>query len=1053
MNPKRLLKRIPAVLVMSLLSIAMFAQSSISGTVLDSSGSPVIGANVIVNGTLNGTTTDIDGRFTLANVPASAELFVSFIGYVSQTIPVGTRTVFEIVLADDADFLDEIVVVGYGVQKKTNLTGAVSMVESDVFESRPVQNVAQALQGQIPGLTMSVGNAGGALDSSLSISIRGGGTIGSGSSGNPLVLIDGIEGNMNTVNPNDIESVSVLKDAASASIYGARAAFGVILITTKSGKAGKTHVNYTGNVRFSEAIQVPKMANSMQFAQYFNAANINNGGGQVFNDEALERIQNYLDGKYTDPTTPEYYGTMVNPTNNRYNNYGGAFANTDWFKEFYKDWTPSQEHNLSISGGNEKITYLVSGNFLNQQGLIRHGEDRFKRYTLNARISAQLASWAKLNYSAKWTRQDYTKPNYLSGLFYHNIARRWPTCFTQDPNGHWAPEMEIIQLEEGGIYKDQKNWYTNQAQIVLEPVKDWHINLEGSFRQHAQRQHTEVLPIYGYDADNEPYLLTWSDDYSAGTSRVYEYRNMQDYFSTNLYSDYSRTIGGHYFRVMAGFNAELYKNDGLWGEGRNLITPTVPELNTTQSDKKVNNSASELALAGFFGRINYNYKERYMLEANLRYDGSSRFVGDKQWGLFPSVSAGWNVARESFWEDYVGTVSMLKFRGSWGQLGNNEVDNYYPFFQNMPTGVDNSSWLVDGKRGNTSSLPGIVSSVLTWETIESWDLGFDYAMFNNRFTGSFSYYNRYTYDMVGPAPTLSSILGASAPKVNNADMKSYGWELEVAWRDNIADFNYGARFVLSDNQRKILRYPNETGSLNDYYVGEKLGEIWGYTTVGIAQTQEQMDAHIAGNRPNWGSGWTAGDIMYADLNGDGIVNTGASTLEDHGDISVIGNSTPRFQFGLSLNAEWKGFDLSMFFQGVMKRDYWLSGPYFWGACTGMWQSCAFVDHLDYWTPENPNAYYPRPMFQQTKNQQVQTRYLQNAAYIRLKNLQLGYTLPNHLTKRAGMEMVRVYVSCDNLWTGSKISGVFDPETLGGDWGPGKLYPLQRTVSVGANINF
>lgn len=1039
---------------MSMLSIAAFAQSPVSGTVQDTSGTPVIGANVIVEGTTNGTTTDLNGQFRLANVPGNANLNVSFIGYIPQTVPVGSRSVITITLEEDTKVIDDVVVVGYGVQKKTNLTGAVSMVDSDVFDSRPVQNVAQALQGQIPGLTMSVGNSGGALDSSLGISIRGGGTIGDGSNGNPLVLIDGIEGDMNTVNPNDIESVSVLKDAASASIYGARAAFGVILITTKSGKAGKTRVNYTGNVRFSDAIQVPKMANSLQFAEYFNEANINNGGAQVFSDEAMERIRNYMNGMYKDPTTPEYYGTMANPTDNKYNNYAGAFANTDWFKEFYKNWVPSHEHNVSISGGGEKITYLVSGNFLGQQGLIRHGEDRFNRYTLNARISAELAKWARLNYSTKWTRQDYHKPTYLSGLFYHNIARRWPTCFTRDPNGHWAPEMEIIQLEEGGLYKDQKNWYTNQIQFIFEPVKDWHINLEGSLRQHTQRQHNEVLPIYGYNANNEAYPLVWSDDYAAGASRIYEYRNMQDYFSTNIYTDYSKTIKGHYFRVMVGFNAELYKNNGLWGSGRDIITSTVPELSTTQSNKTITNSASELAMAGFFGRINYNYKERYMAEFNLRYDGSSRFVGDKQWGLFPSVSAGWNIAREQFMEDYTDIVGMLKLRASWGQLGNNEIDNYYPFFQSMSTATDSSNWLVNGHRGNTSSLPGIVSSLLTWETVESWDVGFDFALLKNRLTGSFSYYNRYTYNMVGPAPTLPSILGASAPKVNNADLKSYGWELELAWRDHVSDFNYGARFVLADNQRKILRYPNETGTLSQYYAGEKLGDIWGYTTVGIAQSQEQMDAHIAHNNPNWGSGWTAGDIMYADLSGDGIVNSGSNTLEDHGDLRVIGNSTPRYQFGLSLDFEWKGFDLSMFFQGVAKRDYWLGGsPYFWGAYTGMWQSCAFVEHLDYWRADNPNAYYPRPIFGNTKNQQPQTRYIQDASYIRLKNLQFGYTLPRHITRKAGMESVRVYLSCDNLWTGSAISGVFDPETLGGDWGPGKLYPLQRTVSVGLNINF
>ena len=926
------------------------------------------------------------------------------------------------------------------------------MVDSKVLESRPVQNVAQALQGQIPGLQMSVGNSGGSLDSSLSITIRGNGTIGAGSSGSPLVLIDGIEGDMNSVNPNDIENVSVLKDAASASIYGARAAFGVILITTKGGKAGKTRVNYTGNVRFSTAIQIPEMVNSWDFANYFNTASINGGGSPIFDETALSNIQKYMNGEFTDPSTPEYYGTTVNPDNNRFKNYAGAFANTDWFAEFYRKNAPAHEHNVSISGGTDKLTYVLSGNFLDQQGLIRHGSDSFNRYTLNGKISAELASWAKMNFTTKWTREQYDRPTYLTGLFFHNIARRWPTCFVKDPYGNWAADMEIIQLEEGGEQSEQKDLYTNQLQFVFEPIKDWHITIDGSMRQTTQSTQWAVLPIYGYDADNNPYLLSWNGG-AAGYSEVQDYRYGEDYYSTNIYTDYSKTINGHYFKVMAGFNAELYKNNSLTGFGTDLVTPTVPELNATQDNQKAYNGKGEYAMAGFFGRINYNYKEKYILEANLRYDGSSRFIGDKRWGLFPSFSAGWNIAREEFFAPLNNIIGTLKLRGSWGQLGNNNTESYYPFYQSMPTGVENSGWLIGGAKQNVAGLPGIVSSLLTWETVQSWDAGFDFGMFNNRFTGSFSYYNRLTKDMVAAAPNLPGILGATPPNLNNADLKSYGWELELSWRDRIQDFNYGVRLTLDDNQEKITRYYNPTGNLGTYYDGRMVGEIWGYTTVGIAQSQEEMDKHLENNKPNWGTGWAAGDVMFADLNGDGIVSNGSNTLEDHGDITIIGNNKPRYKFGLTLDGAWKGIDFSVFFQGVLKRDYMLSGPYFWGANGGQWQSTCFVEHLDYWTPENTDAYYPRPDFSSTKNQQTQTGYLQNAAYLRVKNAQIGYTLPKVWTKKAGMESVRIYVSGDNLLTFSDMISVFDPETLGGDWGDGKLYPLQRTISVGINVNF
>lgn len=1014
------------------------------GVVKDANGETIIGASVVVKGTTNGTITGLDGDFEIPNVEKGTTIVISFVGYQTQEI-VWNGQPINITLQDDTKLLDEVVVVGYGTQKKVNLTGAVSMVDSEVLASRPVSNVSQALQGQIPGLNMSVSNNGGSLESTMNFNIRGTGTLGSGSSASPLVLIDGVEGDMNTLNPNDIENISVLKDASSSSIYGARAAFGVILITTKNGKAGKTHVNYSGNVRFNDGIGIPKMANSYDFATMFNAANVNDGKTPIFNDAYMQNIKDYMDGKLTQSTVAN--GNVWAKWNE------GAYDNIDWFNEFYKSWVPSQEHNLSISGGNEKVTYLLSGSFLDQNGLLRHGTDKFQRYTLNSKISVKLADWVTMNYNNKWTREAYDRPTYMTGLFFHNIARRWPTCFVKDPNGHWAADMEILQMEEGGKQNNEKNWMTNQLQFVFEPIKDWHINLEGSLRQYNEKSHWAVLPIYGYDTNNQPYLLSWNGG-APGYSEVQDYRSSEDYFSTNIYSDYSKTIGDHYFKVMAGFNAELYKTGSLTGFGTDLITPTVPELNTTQDNKNTYNSASELAIAGFFGRVNYNYKERYMLEANLRYDGSSRFIGDKRWGLFPSFSLGWNIAREEFFEPLNSVVGTLKLRGSWGQLGNNETEAWYPFFQTMPTGTTNSGWLLNGVRQNTAGTPGIVSSLLTWETVESWNVGVDFGLFNNRLTGSFDYYQRYTYDMVGPAPTLPGILGTSAPAINNADMKSYGWEMELSWRDRINEFNYGVRFTLADGQREVTKYPNESGDINTWYAGKLDGTIWGYTTVGIAQTQEEMDAHLANNKPNWGSKWGAGDVMYADLNGDGEVASGSSTLGDHGDLTVIGNSYARYNFGLTLDGSWKGLDFSVFLQGVMKRDYWLSGPYFWGASGDEWQSACFTEHLDYWTPDNPDAYYPKPYFGGiTKNQQVQTGYLQNAAYLRVKNVQIGYTLPKSWTQKASMESVRFYVSGDNLLTLTGISAIFDPETLGGDWGPGKLYPLQRTISVGVNVNF
>ncbi len=1057
-------------LLLGFLAFSISAQTvTVSGIITDDTGIEVIGATVIVEGdATRGTITDIEGRYTLSDVPKDASLQISYVGMRTQVVPVNGRTTIDIVLVSDTELLDEIVVVGYGTQKKVNVTGAVSSIDSKALESRPVQNVSQALQGVIPGLNLSQTNSGGTLNSQMSINIRGAGTIGAGSSSSPLILIDGVEGNLNAINPADIESITVLKDAASSSIYGARAAFGVILVTTKSGKSGRTNVSYQTNVRFSDANQIPDMLDSYRFAQYFNEAAKNSGQGAIFGEEALQNIldyQAYQNGTFTGELTDRnrnaiLYGTTAG-SNERWLLYGGGTANTNWFKEMYKDWVPSQEHNLSVNGGSEKITYLISGNFLDQKGLIRHGEDKFNRYSLNGKISAKLADWATVNYSNRWVREEYSRPSYMTGLFFHNIARRWPTNAVVDPNGNYLEGNEILQMKDGGVDADQKDYLYQQIQFVFQPIQDWFIRTEGNYNTINRFNHWDVLPVYGYDTNNEPFAAPWQGG-DAGQSNVYEYGYRENFSSINIYSDYTWNINNtHTFKILGGSNIDLMKTRNLSGSKKDLITPLVPTLNTaTNPTPSVSGGYAHWANLGFFGRLNYNYKEKYLFEANIRRDGSSRFIGDKRWGTFPSFSVGWNMAHEPFFEPLSDKISMFKLRGSWGRLGNMNTDNWYPFYLNMPVSSSAGSWLVDGKRPNISSAPGIVSTLMTWETIQSWNIGLDWNALNGRFIGVLDLFNRTTKNMIGPAPELSSLLGTGVPQVNNADMESYGWELELTWRDMIQDFSYGIKLVLSDDRQRILRYPNDSYNLSNWYNGRMNGEIWGYTTVGIAKSDEEIVQHLEKNRPSWGSSWAAGDIMYKDLNGDGMVNSGANTLDDHGDLTIIGNSLPRYKFGITLDTAWKGFDFRMFLQGVGKRDYVLGGPYFWGAdAGGMWQSTGFEEHWDFFRDENNplganlDSYYPRPLFGSNKNQQTQTRYLQNAAYLRLKNIQLGYTLPGNVSEKVSLQSVRFYVSGDNLLTFSQITGIFDPELLGGDWGPGKLYPLSKVISVGLNINF
>lgn len=1036
-------------------------KKTISGVVLDKDGELLPGATIRpVNDPSAVVITDVDGKFILKNVSKGESVNVSYIGYNPQIFEIGDPDTYSITLKSTDNLLNEVVVVGYGVQKKVNVTGAVSMVGDEVFSSRPVANVQQALQGAIPGLNLTQTDNGGQLNSTMSMNVRGIGTIGNGSVANPLVLIDGIEGNLNTINPNDIESVSVLKDASASSIYGSRAAFGVILVTTKNGSKDRVSISYSGDVRFSTATQLPNMTNSLEWAGLFNEAQYNELGAYVFTEETLERMRKFINGEYTDPSQPEYYGTLPG-SNNRWTKWQGSFANTNWFDEYYKKNVPSTQHNISLSGGNENVNWLISGSYLLQNGLMRHGHDENNRYTTNAKISAKLVSWARVDFNMKWTRIDFERPVYMEGLFFHNIARRWPNCPVIDPNGHYMEEMEVLELEDMGIRYEKSDMLSQQIKFTFTPLEGWNIVADAAMRTNNSKTKYSVNPVSYYGVDDTPFLR---DSGYGLTSYVNDTRTRANYYAVNLFTDYSKSFGNHNFKALLGLNYEKYDIDALEGRGSDMIVGTKPYLSQTQSNFKASDVYNHRSTAGYFGRINYDYDGRYLVEVSLRYDGSSRFLSDRRWELFPSGSIGWNIAREGFFEDATYYVSTLKPRVSWGRLGNTSSAyetfwDWYPFYQQQPVSAQNSTWIINGEKQNTASLPAIVNATMTWETIETINLGLDWAAFNNRLTGAFDWFVRKTKNMIGPAPVLGSVLGADAPRTNNCDMRGTGWELEIGWNDRIANVNYNARMTLSDSHAKVTRYPYdgefENQSITSWYNGREDGQIWGYTTEGIAQSQQEMDKWLENNMPNWGSNWGAGDIMFRDINGDGKVDMGKSTLADHGDYTVIGNSTPRYRIGLNLGLEWKGFDFSAFFQGVLKRDYLFgnSEPYFWGISGNLWQACVFEEHLDYWTPENPGAYYPKPYMRNDKNRKQQSRYLQDASYLRCKNMQVGYSLPRKLIHHIGMTNCRVYVSVDNLFTLTKMSKVFDPEVLGGEYGAGKTYPLQRTWSLGASLSF
>ena len=1048
------------------MTLSGFAQTkTITGTVTDNKSEPVIGASVVVTGTGTGTSTNFEGKFTLPNVPENATITISYVGMLTQTISVTGKTVINVMLKDDEKVIGEVVVVGFGTQKKENLTGAVSAVSAKELTARPVNNIVEALQGVVPGMNISTGTFGGALNATQKIDIRGIGTIGTGSSVKPLILIDGMEGDMTTLNPNDIETISVLKDAASSSIYGSRAPGGVILITTKKGKSGKAIVNYNNNFRFLSPLNMPVIADSYSFAMAINDQLKNGGQAPMYSDTKLKQILDYQQGKST-----KYMWEL----GGRWNSFDDPqrkdimpTGNTDWLRTHFGD-SFTQEHSVSINGGSEKTQYYLSGNYLNQGGLLTYGDDSKQRYAFTAKISTDISKWLNISYNTRFSRFDYDAPSFTGGdemnanVFYFDMIRYWPVIPLMDPNGYYNEPSKVNQIKDGGREKTQDDVFAQQLAFLIEPIKDWRTHIELNYKTSNYFKHRDFLTTYAYDVNKVPFAI------SNQTTGVTEYGYKSNFFNPNIYTEYTKLVGdGHNLKGMLGFQAELFNQRNLFGSQDNIISG-VPTLNTTTANATTNGGYGHWATAGFFGRLNYNYKERYLAEANLRYDGTSRFLRDQRWNWFPSFSLGWNVARESFFEDYTNMVNNLKLRASWGQLGNQNTDNWYPFYRVVNFKTSDGNWLLGGKKPNTASESNLVSALLTWERTQTLDFGFDLSMLRNRLNINFDWFQRKALDMVGPAPELPNILGIGVPKVNNLDMTSKGWELQAGWRDVIRDFSYGVTLSLSDNKVSIDRFPNASKSFTDkdgnklYYEGENYGDIWGYETVGIAKTNEEMQAHLAslpnGGQNALGSNWGAGDIMYKDLNGDGKIDAGKNTALDPGDRKVIGNSNPRYNFGLNIDLAYKGFDLKVFTQGTLKRDYMPGSgtTLFWGA-VGYWQTNFFKPQLDYFRPAdtksplgaNVDGYFPRPL-ENDRNRKSQTRYLQNAAYARLKNITLGYTLPANITKQFYVSNLRVFVSAENLLTVTKLK-MYDPETIGvGNW-DGSTYPLSKSFSCGLSI--
>lgn len=1048
---------------------------TITGIITDQYG-PVTGANVVIKGTTQGTITDIDGKFSLDNVSPSTILQVSYIGYMTQEIKVGNQTNLNIQLKEDSQSLDELVVVGYGVQKKVNLSGAVQAVGSEVIESRPITNINTGLQGAIPNLNIS--RSSGRASDAPSMNIRGMGSINAGSTGGEaFILVDNVPVSaeeLSRINPADIENVSVLKDASAAAIYGARAAFGVVLVTTKRAKSDKLQINASGNYGLRTRGLHPEYVTDRVTVMETKNAAARPLYSYVFSEQQIA----YAKQMETDPTLPSIALDPNNP------NLWSYYGMTDWQDEAYRNTASTYTADFNLSKKDEKLSYFVSGGYYQEDGLLRYGNDKLKRFNFRSNADLKLTSWWKSSMNIAYTNSNYNSPTFLDGDFFNNVNRTPSLSVPKNPDGSWSSDGATVlgALQQGGRSIDQVNEVSVTIGSQFDLVKDiWTVNADANFRFTNKNTEQWSLKVPYKTGPEEPiqYKL---DSGRSNESAEFESRDTR-YAVYNIYTNFVKTFNEkHFFNAMVGFNSEFTNYRYNYSARDVLITSSLPEIDLATGTQYASNDRYQLALQGFFGRVNYIYDNRYILEFNGRYDGSSRFPHDDQWGFFPSGSIAWSLSNEEFFKPLAERIQMtnLKLRGSYGSLGNQVVIDgngnqvYYPSIASMSSG--RISQILDGERPVAVYQPGLVSASFTWETVRTGNFGMDLGFLNNRLTGSFDIYKRITENMLGPSKELPSVVGADAPRENAANMKTRGWEVSLQWRDqfNLAGspFQYGVKFNIADSRSFITKYDNyvdvfdkngnkigETSSLTAYYVGQEIGEIWGFVNDGRFSSQEELDAldQTEVGEDDQSYRFYIGDTKYKDLNGDGKISWGKKTLEDPGDRKKIGNSSIRLPYSFTLDAAWKGFDVTAFFQGVGKRD-WYPGPgnyYFWGIYAQPWTNVT-VKNLDHWTEDNPDAYFPRvKAYAAEGNSELgmnQTQYLQDASYLRLKNLTFGYTLPKNLVTKWGIENLRFYFSAENIWTLSHLDVELDPETST-TGALGANYPMQKTFSFGFNVGF
>ena len=1016
------------------------AQETINGTVSDAqTGETLPGVNILVKGTTTGTSADAEGQFELTVPSLQDTLVASYIGYQTKDVAIGGQTELDIQLTPEAIMGEEMVVVGYGTQKEVNLTGSVSQITSEAIENKPVANVGQALQGTIPNLNIDFAN--GSPNTEPSFNIRGATSFSTDgfTSGGPLILVDGVERDLNKLNPEDIKSVSVLKDAASAAIYGARASNGVILVTTKAGsRTGTPQITLNSTMQWNRPSATPDLldAYSIQDAA-IKAYGLRDRSAPNDMIKKRERIQAYMNNSEEEPIYYESSGGQII-----------WVGNTNVYDKAVRSYSPMQKSTLSLKGGNENNTYYVSVGFQRQEGLYKINTDKYNRYNGLLNFDSKITDWLSIDYGLSYNTSIYTEPVSPAG------KGGWWTAMSQEygrninmpiktpadsPVGVMYTDNILSFMDYGSKNSEKDKELLLDIAPTINILDKW--SIKGSFSYRSTGfERKQTIP------ELERIVNDWNNPTTVHTSptSVQRWDTNSEKYTLNIYSDYSLDLGKHAIDLTGGFNQEWYKYEYVGGRGEELLSPNIPVISQTLGNEFSYDSESHWAIRGVFYRVKYNYDDRYLLESNGRYDGTSRFPEENRFQFFPSVSAGWRISNEQFAEFLKPTFNEFKIRASYGSLGNQDVANYL-FYPSYGT-ISQVNHLFNGERPVGITPPGLVDPNLTWETTTTINVGVDMTMID-KLDISFDWYRRRTSDIIVPGDKLPAVLGAAVPDKNAGTMQSVGWEFEARWRDQIQDeFRYDIALNVSDYQSEIIKFDgNPNKLLSGLYEGQKMGEIWGYKTQGLFQDQAEIDA--AADQSDIDSGqWYPGDVRYKDLNGDGEITNGANTLEDHGDLKKIGNSTPRYRFGLDFNVYWKSFDLNLFLQGVGKRDVWIGDSIFWGriansSAPGIWEV-----YNNSWTPDRPNAFYPAYKAKGA-NIRTQTRYLQDASYIRLKNVAIGYTLPNDIAAKLKMKKLRVSVSAHNIWEVTGIPEIFDPELLDLD------YPMIRSAAVGLQVSF